>query len=199
MLADERAAGESPPAGRDARSRRRVRRLRWSVAAALALVLVAFATASARLFVWPDLPPVPARVDAIIELGGPGHRDEPAVRLAREHRAPVLIQSTVEKEALTGICLPPIPGVTILCFHAEPNTTRGEAEYIGRMASERHWHSIVLVTTPDQAWRAQLRVSRCFAGDIYVATTPLPTLLWFRQLPYQWAATMKALFIQRSC
>jgi hypothetical protein len=57
----------------------------------------------------------------------------------------------------------------------------------------------VLVTTPDQAWRARLRVTRCFDGEVYVATSPLPPLAWLGQIPYQWAATVKALVFERAC
>ena len=48
------------------------------------------------------------------------------------------------------------PGVRLLCFHPDPVTTRGEARYIGTMAARLDWHSVILVTTPDQAWRARL-------------------------------------------
>ncbi|MET0995505.1 MAG: hypothetical protein ABWY20_16105 [Mycobacterium sp.] len=89
--------------------------------------------------------------------------------------------------------------MTILCFHADPNTTRGEAQYIAAEAARRGWRSVILVTTPDQAWRARLRTTRCFSGGVYVATTPLPPLSWIRQVPYQWAATVKALTVERSC
>jgi hypothetical protein len=76
----------------------RVRRL---LLAAAAIGLFAFAVLTARLFVWPDLPPLPPEVDAIVELAGPGIRDRAALALAREHRAPILIQSTVASEAGT--------------------------------------------------------------------------------------------------
>ena len=166
-----------------------------------AIALSLFDALTARLFVVPDLPPVPARVDAIVELGGAavGGRDLLAIELSRDHRAPDLVQSTVVEEAGTDHCLPPAPGVTVLCFHAQPNTTRGEAEAIAELARERHWRSIVLVTTPDQAWRARLRTLRCFHGRVYVATSPLPAVDWLRQIPYQWAATVKALVFERSC
>ena len=156
----------------------------------------AWAVATATLFVWPSLPPVPAHVDAIVELGGPGDRDSIALGLARDHRATYLVQSTMPNDTR---CLPSVGGVRVLCFHAEPNTTRGEAEYIRTLASRYGWKSVILVTTPDQAWRARLRVSRCFSGEVYVSTAHLPTLDWLRQIPYQWAATVKALTVQRSC
>lgn len=183
---------ETRPAGR-------VRRRRTILVVMCLSVLVILGVAVVRLFVRPDLPPLPARVDAIIELGGPGQRDAVALALAGERRAPVLIQSTTETEAASGRCLPPVPEVRIGCFHAQPNTTRGEAEYIGRAAAEGGWKSIILVTTPDHAWRARLEVRRCFGGEVYVVTSQLPRLLWFRQIPYQAAATVKAMTFSRTC
>jgi hypothetical protein len=87
--------------------------------------------------------------------------------------------------------------VTVICFHPDPVTTRGEARQIGVLAAERHWKSVILVTSQDHAWRARLRTRRCFAGAVYVSTTSLPALAWFRQIPYQWAATAKALSLNR--
>jgi hypothetical protein len=165
----------------------------------VAILLSAFSVTTARLFVWPSLPPLPAHADAIIELGGPGNRDAVAMALAEEHRAPLLIQSTTAEEATTGTCLPPIPDVTIACMHAVPPTTRGEARDIGARGAASNWDSVILVTTPDHAWRARLRVERCFAGEVYVKTSPLPKWYWLRQIPYQWAATVKAEIFQRDC
>jgi uncharacterized SAM-binding protein YcdF (DUF218 family) len=178
---------------------RRRRRLRVLIGGFGLLLLLAVATL--HLIVWPRLPPLPKRVDAIVELGGSAvaGRDQLAIRLAREGRARYLVQSTVPADTHHGTCLPGAPGVTVLCFHAEPATTRGEAQAIRRLAARYHWRSLVLVTTPDQAWRARLRVSRCFAGPVYVATSHLPLRDWLTQIPYQWAASAKALLWQRSC
>jgi hypothetical protein len=184
----------------DDRRSRRGRRRRRTVAAG-AVVFLAWAAFTARLFIWPDLPPLPQRADAIIELAGPAveGRDQLAIKLAKEHKAAFLVQSTVVVEAGTSRCLPAVPGVTVLCFHPVPGTTRGEAEWIGREAKSRHWRSVILVTTPDQAWRAQLRVSRCFDGKVYFATSRLPLSNWFGQIPYQWIASAKALTVERAC
>lgn len=165
----------------------------------LVVLVLLFTAATMYFFVWPDLPPLPARADAIIELGGPGDRDEPSLALARAGRAPVLVQSTVPAEAGTNRCLPPVPDVTIMCFHADPNTTRGEARAIGELAKKHGWRSIILVTSPDHALRARWRVSRCFAGEIHVSTSPLPGWYWFRQVPYQWGASVKGLLFERAC
>ena len=92
-----------------------------------------------------------------------------------------------------------MPDVTIVCFHPDPDTTRGEARYIGALAAERHWRSVIIVTSRDHAWRARLEVMRCFPGEVYVSTTPLPAWAWFRQIPYQWAATTKAMLFETDC
>ncbi len=180
---------------------RAARRARWRriVAVALTPVLLAFGTVTARVFVWPPLAPLPAHADAIVELAGPGDRDRVALALARQHRAGYVVQSTMASDALSDTCLPPVAGVTVLCFHPDPGTTQGEAESIRQLAAVYGWRSIILVTSPDQAWRAHLRVRRCFDGPVYVATTPLPLLDWPAQIVYQWGATMKALVLQRSC
>jgi uncharacterized SAM-binding protein YcdF (DUF218 family) len=158
-----------------------------------------FAVGTARYLVWPDLRPLPPRADAIIELGGLGDRDTAALSLAREGRAKYLVQSTVPVEAGTDKCLPPVPGVTIMCFSPDPGTTRGEAEYIGRVGRQLNWQSVIVVTSPDQAKRAELRVTRCFPGQVYLTTTPLPAHDWWRQVPYQWGAFAKALFVETNC
>ena len=172
-------------------------RRKLAVVAVLAVVL--FGVATARIFVAPDLPPLPAHVDAIIELAGPGIRDAATMALVHQGLAPVVVQSTTQQEDGKHTCLPATPGVEVLCFNPKPGTTRGEAHYIAATAAQRHWKSIIIVTTPDHALRARLRVGRCFPGTVYVAESPLPWLYWFRQIPYQWTASVKALAFQTAC
>jgi hypothetical protein len=174
------------------------RRRRRRVGIGLIVLLVLFAAITARVFVWPALPPLPAHADAIVELAGASDegRDALALKLGREHRAPYMAEST----AGTGNwCSTRLRGEQTQCFRPDPNTTQGEARWIGEQAKEHNWKSVILVTTPDQAYRAKLRVGRCFPGQVYVATSDLPWTSWFKQIPYQWGATVKALTWQRSC
>jgi uncharacterized SAM-binding protein YcdF (DUF218 family) len=174
--------------------RGKARRILTIAVLTLAVLLV---EVTARVFVWPDLAPLPAHADAVIELNGSNSaaRLQLADDLVLAHRAPLVILSTIPDDPS---CYPPVP-IAFECFVPEPLTTRGEARYIGQLAAERHWTSIILVTTPDQAWRAKLRVSRCFSGKIYSATAPLRWYEWVRQIPYQWAASVKALTVERGC
>jgi len=181
------------------------RRRRRLVAAALAVVLAAFCAATARLFMFPARG-MPAHVDAIVMLGGQGDRYAEAVRLAQQHRAPYLVISLGSSSFGQGPpgdlgsgCAPPIPQVRVICFAPDPATTQGEAEYVGRLAAKHHWRSLVLVTITPQDSRARLRFKRCFSGEVYVMTGSMHAYGWPYEIAYEWAATIKALTVQRSC
>ncbi len=171
--------------------------LRRKILAGLAAALIIFGAATARLFVWPDSG-IPARASAIVMLAGPGDRLKVALRLARERRAPFLVVSR-GNEGYGGPCPRPVPRVRLICFDPSPASTRGEAEYVRRLARKYHWRSVALVTTTAQDSRARQRVERCFAGPVYVMTTGLPWYSWPGQIAYEWAATVKMALWQRSC
>jgi uncharacterized SAM-binding protein YcdF (DUF218 family) len=169
-------------------------------------LLVVFCAATARLLIWPPQG-MPARVAAIVVLGGRGNRLGKGIELARQGRAPVLVVSLGLPFPEPALCKlhDPIFRATdgstyrLLCFQPNPGTTQGEAEFIGRLAKRRDWRSLALVTTPDQDIRARIRFERCYSGRIYVVTTPLPLLEWPYAIAYQWAALAKAEILQRSC
>ena len=176
--------------------RHKVSRRRRVFAAAAALV-AAVVLVSARLFVWPA-EGMPAHVSAIVMLAGPGDRLPVALRLAREHRAPVLVVSQ-GWQGYGGPCPSPTPGVRLICFDPDPGNTRGEAQFVGRLAQRYHWHSVVLITAREQDTRARIRLGRCFSGSVYVVTAPLPLSNVPYQVAYEWGALFKALVLQRGC
>ena len=162
-------------------------------------MLASLALTTGRMFVWPPQG-MPARVDAIVMLNGPGNRLDAALALAWAHRAPMIVISRGSPRWGHGsVCAPKIPGVKVICFDPHPSTTRGEAEFAGQLARRYHWRSVVLVATTPQDTRARLRLGRCFPGRIYVVNAPLPAGQWPAAIAYEWAATMKALLFQRSC
>jgi uncharacterized SAM-binding protein YcdF (DUF218 family) len=89
--------------------------------------------------------------------------------------------------------------VTVTCFVPTPRTTQGEAEFVGRLAADHHWHSIVLVTGRTQDTRARLRMERCFGGEVHVVTVGHSITRWPFAITYEWAATIKALMLQTAC
>jgi hypothetical protein len=172
---------------------------RRKAVAVLALGVIVLGLATARLFIWPDRG-MPARVSAIVMLNGPGDRLDIALDLAWQHRAPFVVISRGSSYWGHGsICGPRIPHVTVICFDPDPATTRGEAEFVGRLARKYRWQSVALVTITPQDSRARLRVQRCFAGPVYVMTAPLSLSAWPGQIAYEWGALIKALIFQRSC
>lgn len=173
-------------------------RLRRWTTVTLLVILVAVSATTARLFIWPDTG-MPRRVSAIVMLNGTGDRLTTALDLARQHRAPFVVISRGSPVYGHGSsCAPPIPNVTVICFDPSPATTRGEAEFVGRLARKYHWQSVALVTITPQDSRARLRVERCFNGPVYVVTASLPWTSWPYEIAYEWTAFAKAL-LQRSC
>ena len=184
--------GISRPSSRQGKYRRKA-------VAVLVLGAIVLGVATARLFIWPDRG-MPAHVSAIVMLNGPGDRLDTALDLAWQHRAPFVVISRGSSYWGHGsICAPRIPRVTVICFNPDPAHTRGEAEFVGRLARKYRWQSVALVTITPQDSRARLRVERCFAGPVYVMTAPLSPSAWPYQIAYEWGALVKALIFQRSC
>lgn len=170
----------------------------WRRLVIVAVVMImAFSVATLRVILRPAQG-MPASVSAIVMLAGPGDRLSAALRLATEHRAPMLVVSR-GWQGYSGPCPPGTPGVKTICFDPDPGNTRGEAEFIGQLAKRYGWHSIVLVTTPEQDTRARMQVGRCFGGSIYAITTALPAGELPYQVAYGWGALFKALVLYRTC
>jgi uncharacterized SAM-binding protein YcdF (DUF218 family) len=163
----------------------------------LLAVLVAFGLATALLFVWPPQG-APDPASAIVMLQGNGNRLQAALQLAREHRAPVLVISR-GRDGYGGPCVPAMPGVKVICFDPSPANTRGEAEFVGQLARENHWRSVILVTSRPQDRRARLLVGRCFSGSVYVSAASVPLGEWPYAVAYEWGALAKALVTNQSC
>lgn len=165
----------------------------------LILAIAIVSAATARLFVWPDQG-MPAHVDAIVMLNGTGNRLDSALELGWHHRAPIIVISRGSTFWGSGSkCAPAIPREKIICFDPAPSTTKGEAEFVGRLAKQYGWRSLVLVTSTPQDSRARLRVERCFAGPVYAETVHLPLSSWPYEIAYEWGATIKAVAFQRAC
>ena len=172
-------------------------KLKRRTVVALIILLIAFCAVTARLFVFPATG-MPARVDAIVVPGGNGDRIGAAVNLAKQNRARYLVLSE-GSYIPPGLCGSRVGSAQVLCFNPIPGTTQGEAEETARLAKQYGFRSIVVVTTPDQTWRTELRFRRCFSGKIYAVTTPLPTHMWPLMIAYQWAASIKAEVVNRGC
>jgi uncharacterized SAM-binding protein YcdF (DUF218 family) len=128
------------------------------------------------------------KADAIVVLGGRRNRLPVGLRLWHEGVAPTLV---VFNEHGRG-------DDEHLYFRPEPYNTRGEARTTARLAREKGWRSIVLVTSNYHVPRARMIFRRAFDGEIH-AVSARPTL-W--RLPFdvvsELAKTIYALAVRRA-
>jgi uncharacterized SAM-binding protein YcdF (DUF218 family) len=175
------------------------RRWLWIALTTVLVLIIAFCAVSARLFVWPATG-MPARVDAVVVIGGPGDRVDYGMQLARENKAPYLVFSEGLGWLPPGICTQHVGPATVICFQPNPDTTQGESEGFARLAKQYDWRSVAVVTSQEQAWRARLWFGRCFSGQVYSVG---PRLSLGTVIPggvlYEWGATVKAEVFNRSC
>lgn len=162
------------------------------------LLLVALPVATARLFLWPPSNN-PSKVNAVVALGGDTGqlRAKQAVKLARSGYAPVAVVSLGGKRPAP--CPAPVPRVSIICFRADPLNTRGEAEYVARLATRRHWDRVIVVSERSQTTRARLVFKRCTSIHLDMVPVADPRADLFYDVSYEWGALIKALVLVRTC
>ena len=163
----------------------------------VSVAVVVFLVTTARMFVWPPSDR-PTRADAVVALGGdPGQRRaKAAIQLARSGYAPVVVVSI----GGNGAHCPPRPtGVQVICFRPNPLNTRGEAEFVARLAAHRHWRRIIVVPERSQTTRARMLFKRC--TDVQLEMVPVEDrTVWLPlNVLYEWGALMKALLLKPSC
>ncbi len=137
-------------------------------------------------------------------FGGAGPRFPQAIELMNAGVAPTVVVSDPND---------PAPGATAtafgtfcagrhpyeaICFDPQPRTTRGESRFVAELAARRRWDHLIVVTTRDQARRAQMLLERCWQGelDVVVVDSDLPLV---GRVLYEWAAMSRALIVRRSC
>lgn len=168
-------------------------------------LVAAWLVLSLVLFVWsPWLGKAPAHADAVVVLSGEQSRLPPALALVRRGVAPLLAISSIREtprwRAARRLCAAHrYAGARVICFEAVPYSTRGEARTVARLARERGWHEVVVVTSRFHVTRAHMLFRRCYHGGLAFVASPSP---WWK-LPLDWAReTGKLAFqltVERSC
>jgi uncharacterized SAM-binding protein YcdF (DUF218 family) len=171
----------------------------------LAVLVAAWIGLSLVLFVFPSAETgAPPHADAVVVLSGDSARLPAAERLIRARVAPVLMISSIAKtprwRAAIRLCRAGrYDGARVLCFEANPYSTRGEAETVSRIARRRGWRSLAVVSSTFHLTRASLLFRRCYAGTLSFVGAPIA---WWRE-PVEWAEETVKLLVQttveRSC
>jgi uncharacterized SAM-binding protein YcdF (DUF218 family) len=113
----------------------------------------------------------PQRADVVMVLSGDSkHRLPRALALMGRHVATTLVISdgmrgTLRAQKLCRSGGP--PAFHVICVHPDPYSTRGEAEAFARMATQNHWTSVAIVSSPTHLTRLRILFKRCFHGKIY--------------------------------
>ncbi|MDY7101596.1 MAG: YdcF family protein [Actinomycetota bacterium] len=179
---------------------RTVRRSRLRPAAALGAIAVLLLV-TGELFWWPSTDQ-PTEVDAVIMLGGGGDRLGRALDLIEGDVAPTLVVSSPLRPALPyqplgRFCEDP-HDFELICFDPQPETTRGESQYVARLAHQRGWDEVAVVVSTDQVTRARMLLDRCWDGTIRMVATSHDQPAAWRAI-YEWGAMSRAMLTRRSC
>jgi uncharacterized SAM-binding protein YcdF (DUF218 family) len=174
---------------------------------ALTVVLVAVAVTSlgAILAVWPFLFPTsdePFEDGPVVALGGSYQRGESAARLTAErpHARPLLLSAwTDEDEAKAGIgcdlaeveCLEPVPPITF-----------GEATMVAKLARQRGWDQVTVVTSAHHVTRSRRLFTRCVDVPVAVVAGHELDDSWSRRATRAWrelASWTASMVVHRDC
>ncbi len=137
---------------------------------------VAVAGASVFLFILYDDDEV-TMADAVVVLAGSRFRLPVGLRLVDRGVAPVLVISDgldPRSPSANRLCR---EQALVLCPKPEPYSTRGEARLVARLARERGWESIVVVTSRFHLLRARVLFERCYGGRLAFVGASSP---WWR-------------------
>ena len=179
-------------------------RRRSRLAVLLAAVLVLLAAAGYPVYVRPQVDEL-RKADAIVVLGGShsGDRYRMGVELAHAGWAPTLLMSNPfahKDKFVDKLCQTPQPRIDVECFAPDPRTTLGEGREIGRLAAERGWRTVIVVTSVTHISRARYIIEKCYDGALVMAASPthMGPIGWAAMYIYQTAGYLKA-FIQGPC
>ena len=137
----------------------------------LGVLLLAYIVVAVYLFVLPH-DDKPVHADAVVVLAGTRERLPVGERLIRQGYAPLLVVSLSRPAGRVQLAA---CARGAFCFHGHPFSTRGEAREIGRLAAQRHWKTIDVVTSKYHDFRAGMLIRRCYHGKLHMIGAPQST------------------------
>jgi uncharacterized SAM-binding protein YcdF (DUF218 family) len=180
--------------------RPRIRRLWVSVC----LLLAAAVIGGLPVYVRPQVDPL-RHADAILVLGGYGYdRYGLGLQLGNEGWAPTVVVSNpngTNDPWLDKLCSTPQQlRFELHCFDPDPETTKGEARELRRLATARGWRTVIVVTFRPHISRSRFILEQCFDGELVMVASPshMSPLRWAFEYILQTAGYVRAV-LQPSC
>lgn len=149
----------------------------WGTAVLVVVVLGAVAAIGYPVFGKARQDPL-QRVDAVVVLGGDHDgREQYGLQLAQEGYAPTLVLSNPYEDhdpVMTPLCGSGgrVDGIEVLCERPEPATTRGEALFTERLAKERGWTKVIVISWQYHLPRSRFIFGNCFGGETVMRAVP---------------------------
>ncbi|MEE4025391.1 YdcF family protein [Gordonia sp. PKS22-38] len=143
-------------------------------------------------------------VDAIVVLGGEHDgREDYGLELAAEGYADTVLISDPyrpydpdDARIMDRVCNAGTDSIEVICFAPDPSTTRGEAMFTQRMAIERGWESVIVVSWRYHMVRARYVFGQCSDRDVVMRSVPRDYSRsladWAHVYAYQYGALVKA-------
>ncbi|OZC49899.1 hypothetical protein CH289_17095 [Rhodococcus sp. RS1C4] len=146
------------------------------------------------------------KADAIIVLGGEHDgREAYGVSLAEQGVADTVVLSDPYGPSdpyMKKYCGVTTEKYSVLCEEPIPSTTRGEAIFTQRLAEERGWDHVIVVSWRYHLPRAKHIFGQCFDGDVTMQAVPrtynFSLVYWEYTYLYQLAGFAKAA-VQGDC
>ena len=171
------------------------------VAALLVALTILMGISGVRLFTNADTDAL-QKADAVVVLGGEHDgREDYGIELARSGWAPTVVISDAypkDDPVMQRVCQPQA-AIEVVCSRATELTTRGEAQMVARLAAQRSWTKIIVVTWRYHLPRARLIFQQCFSpnsGAVVMEAVPrrydYSLARWQFIYAYQYAAFAKA-------
>jgi uncharacterized SAM-binding protein YcdF (DUF218 family) len=178
-----------------------LRRALVVVAALLVALTVVMGISGVTLFTNAKTDPL-QKADAVVVLGGEHDgREDYGIELARSGLASTVVISDAypkDDPVMQRVCKPQ-PPIEVVCARATELNTRGEAQMVQRLATERSWTKIIVVTWRYHLPRARLIFQQCFSPNsdaVVMQAVPrrydYSLARWQFIYAYQYAAFAKA-------
>lgn len=89
----------------------------------------------------------------------------------------------------------------VICLRPDPDNTRAEAQAAGRLARDRGWDRVVVVTSTQHVARARLVFDRCIGGTVQMVAAAPPFSLGERvtQVMREWPKWAYTAVLSREC
>jgi uncharacterized SAM-binding protein YcdF (DUF218 family) len=167
------------------------------------MAFAALLVATAFLFVWPRQDR-PGRPDAVVVLSGSRIERLPkGLRVRAETGARVLVISgglDPKWHQARRLCLHrEHVSFRVICFRPRPNSTRGEAEEVRRLARRYAWRRIAVVTSTYHVFRARILFRRCLDHRIAVLGARPPLWRDIEGTAEEWPKLLFHLAFDRGC